>query len=362
MGDVPPLRIPVRRKHLISPPLGLWAVFTLFIIYGTVLPFRFVSDPVFIRDKVARITLNPFMSPDTGRRVSIPDVAQNVLLFLPFGFLGVLALNRPGTSRILTVAKVAALTAAVSAGVETLQLFTLDRTTSFTDVVASTIGAVVGGLACRPLTAWWARWRRTVRSDVLTGLPAFDPFVAAGLLVCAAALAPFDITLDVGNVVGKLHVLQADPWQRASFGAELLAMSRFLVFGMTSGLLLRQAGVRAAVPMAMIAGSVVAAGLELGQWLIVTRMPGVQDAGVQIAATVAGAAISIGWPYRLRPMFWWVLWTAVTTTGAVLARRVPIARESMALLGRAFEVVLLILPVFYGWVLVRREPNSYAWR
>jgi len=125
-------------------------------------------------------------------------------------------------------------------------------------------------------------------------LPAFYPLIAASLVVCATALAPFDITLDVGNVAAKLHPFRADPWHAGPLSETLAASSRYLVFGVTLGLWLRQAGMRAAAIVAVIVGGVAVGALEAGQWLIVTRTPGLQDASLHTAATTAGALISTG--------------------------------------------------------------------
>ncbi len=361
MGDVPPLGIRVRRERLIRPPVWLWAILALFIVYGTLLPFHFVGDRSVVDDRLAHITLNRLASPDTNRGLSIPDVAQNMVLFLPFGLLGALALDRRGANRAVTIAKVTTIAAVFSAFVETLQLFTLDRTTSLVDVIASTIGALAGALACGPLTARWAQWAPSpaaARGRVLMSLPAFYPLVTASLLVGAAAWAPFDVTFDVGNLVGKLHAFRTDPWQAGPLDAELMTACRWLVFGLTLGLWLRQVGTRAAVPVAIVAGSVAMSTLQAGQWLIATRMPGLQDAVVQSAATTAGALASLGWPYRGSPMFWWILWSALTTIGGALELRSPMAHDPMARMSRAFEVVAWVAPVIYGWYLVRREQSS----
>jgi hypothetical protein len=42
------------------------------------------------------VRVRPLLSPDTGRRLSIPDVVQNILLFVPFGALGFLACRNGG--------------------------------------------------------------------------------------------------------------------------------------------------------------------------------------------------------------------------------------------------------------------------
>ena len=70
-------------------PLVLWALSAAFIVYGTTIPFRFGADRQMVFAHLARVTPNPLVSPDTGGRLSIPDVVGNVMLFLPFGCFGV---------------------------------------------------------------------------------------------------------------------------------------------------------------------------------------------------------------------------------------------------------------------------------
>ncbi len=87
--------------------------------------------------------------------VVLPDVARNVLLYLPFGALGVLArlpaaasagraAGRPWWRETIKVCLLAVL---FSASVETLQLYTIDRVASLTDIVSAVAGAAIGGAA-----------------------------------------------------------------------------------------------------------------------------------------------------------------------------------------------------------------------
>ena len=71
----------------------LWIIFAIFVVYGTTIPFHFAESAAEVRANLARLSPNPVLSPETGRRVSIPDTVQNVLLFLPFGLLGFLTLQ-----------------------------------------------------------------------------------------------------------------------------------------------------------------------------------------------------------------------------------------------------------------------------
>ena len=70
---------------------AVWAVTTLFILVSTTAPFHFDTSVESVSAHLSRIRLNPLISPDTGRRISIPDFVQNLLLFVPFGAAAVLA-------------------------------------------------------------------------------------------------------------------------------------------------------------------------------------------------------------------------------------------------------------------------------
>ncbi len=86
--------------------------------------------------------------------ISIPDVVRNVLFYVPFGALGVLSrLRADGASArqarawwrdALTITLSAVLFSGVN---EALQLYTIDRVASLTDIVSAAIGAFAGAIA-----------------------------------------------------------------------------------------------------------------------------------------------------------------------------------------------------------------------
>lgn len=69
------------------------------------------------------------------------DVARNIALYVPFGILGMLALRRSGVRGVVRVTGLAIL---FSAANEMLQLYTIDRVGSVTDIVSAAIGAIIG--------------------------------------------------------------------------------------------------------------------------------------------------------------------------------------------------------------------------
>jgi glycopeptide antibiotics resistance protein len=81
--------------------------------------------------------------------VSPRDAALNMLAYVPFGVVGMFALRRTDARG---VARVTAIAALFSLSIETLQLYTIDRVGSVTDVVWAVAGTAAGALGVR----WWA--------------------------------------------------------------------------------------------------------------------------------------------------------------------------------------------------------------
>lgn len=80
------------------------------------------------------------------------DVVRNIALYIPFGALGMVALRRSdarGVARMVMVALV------FSAANEAMQLYTIDRVASLTDIASAGFGTAAGAA---PLA-----WRRGAR-------------------------------------------------------------------------------------------------------------------------------------------------------------------------------------------------------
>ena len=188
-------------------------MFALFLVYGTTIPFNFSSEPGWAAQKLAHVPLNPFIAADTGGRISIPDFVQNVLLFLPFGVLGALRLRSPRRSRLTTIVVVCGLGAALSLGIEALQLLTVDRTSAVSDIVANTFGALVGVIGAQLGENVSGRALKTLSSTGVLEQPSSYGALVAAIALCVAAWQPFDATLDVGSLAPRVRALMSDPWQ-----------------------------------------------------------------------------------------------------------------------------------------------------
>jgi glycopeptide antibiotics resistance protein len=302
---------------------ALWILFALFIVYGTTIPFNFSSTPGWAAQKLAHVPLNPFVAADTGRRISIPDFVQNVLLFLPFGVLGALRLRSPSRSRLTTLVVVCGLGAALSLGIEALQLLTVDRTSSTSDIMANTLGALLGVIGAQlGENAWGLAWKTLSLTGVLEQPSSYAALVAA-IVLCAAAWQPFDATLEVGSIAPRLRALMSDPWQAGPLTDEGIAAVQYALFAWVTSNLFVEMRLRRSVLAVATIGVLAAFGLEASQIIIGSRMPSVEDASVRAAAVIAGLALwraTRGWH---RPGIWFAALVVGVAVGAAMQMLTP---------------------------------------
>jgi VanZ family protein len=303
-------------------PLALWIASAVFIVYGTTIPFNFVADSQAAWEHLARLNLNPFIAADTGRRVSIPDFVSNLLLFGPFGFFGIWTLSRP-RSLGARIAIVAALGFALSAGVEVLQLFTVDRTSSISDLFANSAGALGGAVAALLLLTFVEAFLRTVGASGIASCPSFFPLLVATIVLLAGALEPFDVTIDVGSVFPKLRGFLHDPVQLAVPVDEALSFLRHVLFASTLVVWLEEVGMTPAATAAAAISVAFACVAEASQLFIGSRMPGLWDAGVGIAGALVGVATARAWVSPRGTSSGWLGVFLLTAVGAAMQQLSP---------------------------------------
>lgn len=108
------------------------------ILVATLFPFEF-----FPQDTAGRRTA-PFLLWLTTELGAPRDFAENILLFLPFGFGLACWARKKNWARPLTLAAVFVAGAALSYAAEFLQLFLPTRGSSWSDVVCNTTGSLIG--------------------------------------------------------------------------------------------------------------------------------------------------------------------------------------------------------------------------
>jgi len=292
---------------------ALWLLFSLFVIYGATIPFEFAGTSGFL-DRLARVPLNPLVAPDTGRRLSIPDAVQNVLLFVPFGALGVAAAAGTGR-RARRILLVTMLGVALSVGVELLQLLMSNRVTSTGDVLANTVGTLAGALLAGLAIRLAARVSRRLDVEGLLGLPELRPALVSAGVLAVAFLQPFDVTLEVGAISWKVHALERDVWQRTIWRDEGIVVLVASLFAMAGASYLKALGERGAAVKTAFLGTLAVGGLESAQLVVASRMPGLWDAAAGVAGIWLGAVL---WALSGR-VNWPVLWRAILVLMTALA-------------------------------------------
>ncbi len=276
----------------------------LFIFYATTIPWDLSNPP-----SLSRVAWVPGWDTERQRIWSIPDMVQNVVLFLPFGFFGFLGVERIRARGVVIGSMLIGLLGlSLSAIVELLQTMSATRIPSATDLATNFAGALAGA-ATAAIYVVILRERidraltRTVRESpgmIILGLY----FVA----IAAGSLAPFLPTLDIGLLRHNVRLFLDDPWGVKPVGALftdglLFAALTFLATFELPGFLGRQPwfprfaqpiGSPMAAALAIASASLLAIGLEMGQMVIVGHSPGVQDMVVGILSAFLGGALAVG--------------------------------------------------------------------
>lgn len=189
-----------------DPALVLLALWGLFIVYATLLPFDFSASGELVQQRIRRVWARPL------KGGSWADVEGNVLLFLPWGFLLALWLARRGAGFIATVAFALCTGAFLSGSVELLQLFAPSRTASFIDLVTNTFGATVGAFLGWPwIRLVWPVGSIRVR-QMITARPLGTCALTAAVGLMLAGLSPFGFKLGASQVKAAIRAAQMVPF------------------------------------------------------------------------------------------------------------------------------------------------------
>jgi glycopeptide antibiotics resistance protein len=293
-------RLPPTRPRKSTARL-LWALFALFVVYGTTFPFRFGVGgwDGFLRE-AARINWRPLGG--TAENLLVSDIVQNILLFMPFGFLGYFSLvYKSSWSR---KAAVVALGASLSAGVEFLQIFSPVRFPALSDVIFNTLGTACGLLVAMAFKRSVLGFKNQPQTRRFLDAPSAFPAFVFAMLVAAGCWEPFDFSLDIGMVIEHVKPLVRHPFALGKPDDDLMSFIRFLLASLFACRLFAEAGLRLpALRGAALLGAL-GTGLELSQVFIQSRGPEWQDAAV---AALGAAAGGIAWffpGFHLRPRVW----------------------------------------------------------
>jgi VanZ family protein len=272
--------------------LVLWS---LFIAYGTLLPFDFRADLAAALAKLRGLREGP------GRPTSTSDVVSNVLLFVPWGLLYASRAEGRGRGPVRATVGAACGGLALSGAVELAQLFLPSRTTSLIDLVNDTAGSVLGAAAGWPM-ARRARdaWRPRI-VQLLGRRPMLACAAAMGAGLVLTGLSPFDVSLDMGSLRASLKAARPIPFG-PNIGGTLTPPEPWswareaLTWAVAGGLAMLAAfeagsrGPRAAAGVVGLCGGL-ALLIEVAQLAIPGRVSDASSVIIAIAGAAAGAAV-----------------------------------------------------------------------
>jgi hypothetical protein len=134
------------RRGRRSPAFAFFCAYALFVAYGTLLPFQFITDRAALAAKRDWINWNPMVLV-TGEPTPITDLVMNVGFFVPLGFVAFHAQRRRGARSAVLRAAIAGFV--LTTTVEALQFFTPTRNPATSDAHEHT-GCDAGALLAAP--------------------------------------------------------------------------------------------------------------------------------------------------------------------------------------------------------------------
>jgi VanZ family protein len=252
----------------------LLALYLVFLVYGSFFPFDLTTDPAVIRENLALAVLAPYDA-DGHRVFSLADLASNIILGAPFGFLIVAAgLTGRGTSAAGRLAAAGLLDLFLASAIEAGQLLAPGRVASALDVTGQVVGSLAGALAGHVALLIGFGGLSLGLAGLLRRRPLLAPLVVLLGVLAADALYPYGVTLDPSTVWHGIKQSRWDP--RAIADAQpwdALVMDRVLPYAVVAALARESLviGSRARLVALWIATVGVAGGLEVGKLFIEGR-------------------------------------------------------------------------------------------
>ena len=270
-------------------------IYALFIVYGSLVPLDY--QPRAWAEAWAAFQQIPYLRLGVASRA---DWVANILLYIPIAFLGagaVTSATRSRTLRVAGVIVVAVACIALAVVVEFAQLFFPPRTVSQNDLIAETIGTVIG------ITLWLVagdRLSHLWRALAAGGVHSWQAFAALyAIAYLAYSLFPYDFVISAAELRQKLTGSGQAAFVMAQSCGSMLGCSTKLAVEMVIaaplGALLGRAfpalGIRAAFLI----------GLALG--LAIETLQVVLASGISQGVSVVTRAVGMAWGLALQRRF-----------------------------------------------------------
>ncbi len=167
--------------------------YAVFIVYGSLVPFDFISSPIAYDGR-------QFFGVHLAS-TSLPDIFSNIALYLPLGLLARATLARHRIAAPVAVLLTLAMTGVMSMFLELTQVYLATRISSLADVVANIAGVALGAVLYTPESFLLKRSLPTLEAE----LDRNNTIVFAtgwGIFTALAVLMPLDLTFDI-SLLGR---------------------------------------------------------------------------------------------------------------------------------------------------------------
>ncbi len=263
-------------------------VYTTFVIYGSLVPLHFQALPWDVA--LARFAAIPFLHLAIGSRA---DWVANLLLFIPLTYLwmGLISAGGSRVGRVFATLLLIPTATALSMALEFTQIFFPARTVSQNDVMAETLGGLIGvglwWLTGRRFVVWLQSWQRAQSRTELAERLAWT--YLAGLVVYN--VLPLDLTINPIDLFhkwreGRLNLLPFASLP-AGAGAMTYELASDVLIWAPVALLLRLAGTRSVLQIWRLS-VLMACALEAMQFFVYSRFSDVTDVLTAALGTALG--------------------------------------------------------------------------
>jgi len=184
------------------PMLSLAVAYTLFVIYGSLVPLNFQAHSW--REASEAFSNIRYLDLEIGNRA---DWVANILLFVPLAFiwLGTLWHSKSVVWRISATLFILLACTSLSVAIEFTQIFFPPRTVSLNDIYAETLGAFIGvsfwWATGESVTRWYLGWR-TAEGPMDLAQRLLYSYL---FLLFGYNLLPLDLTISPVEIYHKWH-------------------------------------------------------------------------------------------------------------------------------------------------------------
>ena len=297
--------------------LAVAFAYLVFVVYGSLVPLRFVPMPW--DQAISRFKEIPFLDLGIGSRA---DWVANLLLFIPLSLLwGQIFLSRQGPKAQLFVQLFLVITfSALACTIEFIQIFFPQRTVSQNDIIAESLGGIIGLVA----QAFWGNrlqeligslWRKENQANRLNRL-----LHAYLLLLVAFSVLPLDLTISPVEIYHKWAegkvVFFPFSGLKGNLFENLYETLTDIIIWIPPGILW-MLNRRQSLAQIALHGFLAGLALETAQLFVYSRVSDVTDIFLASVGALLGAYFASTTGHlrftttQLKPSFWlslWIVW------------------------------------------------------